>query len=193
MIQSHTAILILSILLISCSSGNKNSSESSKMNNASVMLNLGEELKLKTEEGVKNSNSQDSLQIKLAEIKDNFFECIQKDQYSKAQDFLHPKGLFFYTVGKIAPKDFTLKTLQNRQGQLRGIYLNGGYGPAGNIVDTILSVEEGDNNMEPKYVSGTYWLDSMLLNFTLSPPVFHDSYYDEAYGTSGNYLSLIHI
>lgn len=134
------------------------------------------------------SSLSDSLYANLIEVKDQFFKWLKKGEYVKAHDYLHPEGLYFYTLGKISPQDFTLKTLRKRKGELRGIYLNGGYGPAGNIVDTICCVEEADK-MQPKYVSGTYWLDSMLTNFTWSQPIFHDFYYDEAYGTSGNYSS----
>lgn len=134
------------------------------------------------------SSDYDSLQRALIKQKEVFFELISDKSYAKAQEFLHPAGVYYYTLGKIEPADFTLETLNKRKGPLKGIYLNGGYGPAGNIVDTIVNVGEGDN-LEPKMVSGTYWLDSMLINFTTNPPEFEDFYQVEAYGTSGNYSS----
>ena len=123
----------------------------------------------------------------LTQLKDDFFAYLKKGEYANAQKKLHPNGVYFYTLGKILLEEFTLRTLQTKKGLLMGTYLSGGDGPAGNIIDSVPNVDS-DGEILPKLVTGTYWLDSMLTNFSSSPS-FHTFYPSTAYGNSGNYSS----
>lgn len=128
------------------------------------------------------------LEEDLIQLKDDFFSYLKKGQYSDAQSFLHPDGVFFYTLGKIPSNEFSFQTLQTKKGPLMGTYLSGGYGPAGNQIDSIL-VTDDNGHIVSKQVPGTYWLDSMLTNFSLFSPYFYNAYHVEAYGSSGNHSS----
>ncbi|NOQ73648.1 MAG: hypothetical protein GQ574_16700 [Crocinitomix sp.] len=112
---------------------------------------------------------------KLLDIKiDKFLTYLQANDFEKAQELLHPSGVYYYTFGQIPKKEFNRKGLENHTGLLDGAYSYA-------LPDEF---EESDS-----IVNGLFWLDSLKYNYTNKKPDWHEGYGTMAYGFTGNYSS----
>ncbi|MFT5821917.1 MAG: hypothetical protein ACI8ZM_003173 [Crocinitomix sp.] len=116
----------------------------------------------------------DSIQTILTSEIVQLFKHLQSNELGKVQQMLHPKGLYYYTLGRIAPETFNLSTLKERKGRLKGAY----------------EMTDEYNLMQiDSMVNGLFWLDSLRNNYTDNAPDWHEGYGAVAYGFSGNYSS----
>lgn len=114
----------------------------------------------------------DSLELLLEGQITKFIKHLQKNEFKKAQNMLHPEGVYYYSLGRISPNKFDLETLKNRKGRLSGAY----------------EMTDEFNLMEiDSMVNGLYWLDSLRYNYTEKSPTWYDEYGAVGYGFSGNH------
>jgi len=108
----------------------------------------------------------------LYTLQQDFLEQLRNNNFAAAQDFLHPEGVFYFTVGKVPVNDFSRDGLANYKGPIEGIVENN-------------TMDEG----AVQYTNGNYWLDFIAWNYTKEKMRLEEHYYDFAYGTSGNFDS----
>ena len=119
--------------------------------------------------------SKDSNLIKSLEADINqFLGLLKSNNLKSSQTMLHPNGVYYYTLGKIKPTNFNQAMLFDRTGPLHGAYLY-------ELPDDF----EGPDSMVP----GTFWLNSLRVNYTEEPITWYNGYSSVAYGFTGNYSS----
>jgi hypothetical protein len=122
---------------------------------------------------VKPEQKLDSLSLKLISDAEIFLELLNNRNFNKIQKMLHPEGVYFFTIGKVSPKNFNEINLNKKKGILDGAYAY------------------GEN--PTKNVSGMYFIENMDdYNYdSVNKNYFQvrNEYFNTGFGHTGNYSS----